>query len=332
MSLLALFGLISLPDTLSEREKAAADFLLQNLSPALIEGIGQELFLENIELAFEAKEEFPWAKDLPDSLFLRYVLPPIVSQEPPESWRRVFLDSLRPIVSGLSSAEEVAIAVNRWCGERVKYRPNQRRDQGPLETWSSGWGRCEEMTIFYISALRAVGVPARQAYTPWWPFTESNHSWTEVYAGGRWKYAGSCEPADSLCSAWFSEPVKRSSLVLSVALGPSSGPDVYRFGADYTLVNSTRSYRDVSVLLVESRPGDSLALSVFNYGALRTVAVLVADRKGVASCEVGPGDYILSGRGFSTVVRVRGDTTRFRPARGSELPESFWLRYPEGGR
>ena len=332
MSLLALIGLINLPDTMAEREKAAAFFLIKNLSPALIEAVGQELLLENIRLAFLARKEFPWAKDLPDSLFLRYVLPPVVSQEPPEPWRRIFLDSLRPVVSGLGSAEEVAIAVNRWCGERIKYKPNQRRDQGPLETWSSGWGRCEEMTIFYISALRALGVPARQAYTPWWPFTESNHAWTEIYAGGNWKYAGSCEPADSLCSAWFSGPVKRSAVVLSVALGASHGPGVYRVGADYTLINSTENYRDVSVLLVEARPGDSLALSVFNYGALRTVAVLVADKKGIAACAVGKGDYILSGRDFSALVHVRGDTTRVKPFRGAELPESFWLRYPEEER
>ncbi|MEO0145635.1 MAG: transglutaminase-like domain-containing protein [candidate division WOR-3 bacterium] len=325
-----LLGLFVIPDTLPPEKKEAAEFLVRALPPSLLEAMGQGLFMRNIELAFAAREEFFWARELPDSVFLRYVLPPIVSQEPPEDWRGFFLDSLRPVVCGLRDPEEVAIAVNRWCGERVKYKPNQRRDQGPLETWRSGWGRCEEMTIFYICALRAVGIPARQAYTPWWPFAESNHSWTEVYVNGVWKYAGSCEPADSLCTAWFSGPVRRAGLVLSVGLGNSSGPDVYRTGADYTLINSTRNYRDVSVLLVESRPGDTLALSVFNYGALRTIAVLTAGNDGLATCEIGPGDYLLSGRGFSTVITVKGDTTRIRPIRGARLTDGFWLRYPKG--
>jgi len=329
MILSMLIGLFTLPDTLAEREKIAAGFLMENLPPSLLEAMDEELFLENLRMAFAAHDEFPWARDVPDSVFLRYVLPPTVSQEPPEPWRGFFLDSLRPVVSGLGSAGEVALAVNRWCGERIKYKPNQRRDQGPLETWRSGWGRCEEMTIFYISALRAVGVPARQAYTPWWPFTESNHAWTEIYVGGTWKYAGSCEPADSLCSAWFSGPARRAAIVLSVALGKAPEPDAYRVGADYTLVNSTANYRDVTVLLVESRPGDSLALSVFNYGAMRAVAVLVADKDGIARCAIGQGDYVLSGRDFSTVIEVRGDTTRIRPIKGTSLTSGFWLRYPE---
>ncbi len=332
MNLLFLVGFFSLPDTLSAERRAAAEFLLINLPPSILEAMGEGLFLSNLEMAFLAREEFSWARDVPDSMFLRYVLPPTVSQEPPEDWRAFFLDSLRPVVAGLSSAEHVALAVNRWCGERIKYKPNQRRDQGPLETWRSGWGRCEEMTIFYICALRALGIPARQAYTPWWPFTESNHAWTELYVDGAWKYAGSCEPADSLCSAWFSGPARRAGLVLSVGLGNSPGPDAYRVGADYTLINSTRNYRDVSLLLVESRPGDSLALSVFNYGALRTIAVLVADKDGLARCEIGPGDYVLSGRDFSAVIEVKGDTTRIRPIKGTSLTSGFWLRYPEDER
>ncbi|MGB9589529.1 MAG: transglutaminase-like domain-containing protein [candidate division WOR-3 bacterium] len=332
MNLFLLLGLFELPDTLLPERREAADYLVRSLSPALLEAMGERLFLRNLELAFVARDEFPWARSVPDSVFIRYVLPPTVSQEPPEDWRGFLLDSLRPIVAGLGSAEEVAIAVNRWCGERIKYRPNQRRDQGPLETWRSGWGRCEEMTIFYICALRAVGVPAREAYTPWWPFTESNHAWTEIYVDGVWKYAGSCEPADSLCSAWFSGPARRSTIVLSVGLGNSTGPGIYRVGADYTLFNSTHNYRDVSCLLVESRPGDSLALSVFNYGALRPVAVLVAGKDGIARCDVGPGDYVLSGRNFSTLIEVRGDTTRLKPTDKKRLPNAFWLRYPETER
>ena len=303
------------------------DFLRSYMNDALMQAAGPELIQQNIRYALKARQTFAWAKQLETDMFLHYVLPPVVSQEPPEAWRPMMFDSLSLAIKGLDDPVQVSLQVNRWCADRVKYKPTQRRDQGPLETLKSGFGRCEEETIVFIDALRSVGIPARQAYTPWWPFTNSNHAWTELFVNGHWAYAGSCEPKDSLCKAWFSEPVKRTAVVFSVVPGQLDTGQVYRKGKDFTVINSTALYRDVCKLSVQGAgPGDSMAISVFNYGALRPVMTLIADQDGNANCVIGPGDYVITGPGFADVIRLRRDSAVYRVPEKSHLESGFWLR------
>ena len=75
------------------------------------------------------------------------------------------LDAIGPRVEGAASMTEAALEVNRWCGERVTFKPTGRRDQGVFETLAAGYGRCEELVILHVSALRSVCVPAREAWT-----------------------------------------------------------------------------------------------------------------------------------------------------------------------
>ena len=324
-----LFLILTSSDSLSPER--CQEFLESYMNQALISAAGQEMLQQNISYALDARRTFPWAKDVPDDLFLHYVLPIVMSQEPPEAWRPLFFDSLKLFLEGVDDPVQAALAINRWCAQRVKYKPTQRRDQGPLETLKSGFGRCEEETIVFVDALRAVGIPARQAYTPWWPFTNSNHAWTELFVNGKWFYAGSCEPKDSLNKAWFSSPVKRTAVVFSVVPGHLDTGEVYRQGSDYTIINSTGNYRDVSRLVVSGlNPGDTMGLSVFNYGALRPVMKLASDSSGTVSCSVGPGDYVITGPDFAQLIQVRGDTTRYQVKPGARLSEAgFWMRSKE---
>lgn len=72
----------------------------------------------------------------------------------------------------------------------------------------TSWGRCGEQSVFTVTALRAVGIPARQCYTPRWVHTDSNHAWVEAWIDGKWHYMGASEPEAELDVAWFDRPVK----------------------------------------------------------------------------------------------------------------------------
>lgn len=74
---------------------------------------------------------------------------------------------------------EAALEVNHWCHEKVAYRPSDSRTSSPLATVLSGYGRCGEESTFTVTALRSVGIPARQCYTPRWAHTDDNHAWVE---------------------------------------------------------------------------------------------------------------------------------------------------------
>ena len=304
-----------------ETDRGPMAFVLSNLPTVDLAGLDPELLLETVAQASEARERFPWGASIPDDIFLTYVLPPRVSQEPLERWRPYLYGELAERLEGITSMEDAALEVNRWCGERVDFRPTQRRDQGVFETLASGYGRCEEMMIVHISALRSVAIPARQAWTPYWAAQDNNHAWTELWVDGEWHYTGACEPRDRLDDAWFTGPATDAALVLSAVFGePAEGEDVYRQEERFALVNSTRRYAPTGALRVscvrngEGVPEARVVVSLWNFGALRSIARLETDEEGAASIVLGDGRYVVSanddGRDWALVTVVRGDTTR----------------------
>ena len=57
---------------------------------------------------------------------------------------------------------------NRWCAEEATYRSTDGRTSSPLEVYQRGYGRCGEESTLLVTALRSVGIAARQVYVPWW--------------------------------------------------------------------------------------------------------------------------------------------------------------------
>ncbi|MCB9462071.1 MAG: transglutaminase domain-containing protein [Candidatus Eisenbacteria bacterium] len=332
--------LACLPEDSLERD--AAEWILAWLPLSDLAALDLPLLREHVEVAAESYRDAPWRDELPRDLWLHFVVPHRVSQEPAQAWRRAFREELLPRIQGYDTMEEAALAVNRWCREQATFKSTSGRDQGPLTTVARGIGRCEEEMILTISALRAAGIPARSCATPYWSFTDNNHAWVEAWADGRWWYLGGCEPDRCLNRAWFTGAASRTGFVRSVGYGefdPSPEP-LYRAEDGSTIINSTRVYTDpirVTASLAGSWADSTdleIHVNVLNFGSLRSVARV---RSG-DTIELGPGEYAFTaGDGETLLLQVAGgrsgdevqvildDSDRY------DLTASpgFWLRYPE---
>ncbi len=121
-----------------------------------------DFLIENLDLAFRAREEFPWAREVPEEIFLNDVLPYSVFDETRESWRAEFLEKGRKIVAGCETATEAAQAINREFFNLVNVHYNTGRkktNQSPSESIGEGRATCTGLTILYVDACRSVGVP-----------------------------------------------------------------------------------------------------------------------------------------------------------------------------
>lgn len=174
-----------------------------------------EMLLESFKAVLEARQQFPWGKSYSDEIWLQYVVPARVDDEPLQPYRTYFLDDLEKRLDSLTTLSRAAIEVNLYLGERIGFRSTDWRDQGALTTLSCGFGRCGEMMIAAISAMRSVGIPARGVYVPFWSAYDNNHAWIEVYTEDGWKYTGACEPATRLNNAWFDKSVFRAGILLT---------------------------------------------------------------------------------------------------------------------
>ena len=288
---------------LSAEGRSDYRFLLANLPLSDLAALDSSALLANVRLARRARGEFSWGASVPEELWHHYVLPHRVSQEPWVPWRARFLEELAPRVAGLSMGE-AALEVNHWCHEMATYQPSDGRDQDPLTTIRAGLGRCEEEMILAIAALRSVGIPARQCYTPYWAHMDDNHAWVEVWTEGAWSWLGACEPAPALGQAWFTDPAQRAMLVVSQAYGavaPGGVEPVLKKEGRSTAVNSTAVYGPVKTLglSVTDARGRPLArrrvvFQLFNYGGWMPALAQETDARGRLELACGRGSWLVT--------------------------------------
>lgn len=286
---------------LSDVEREDYRFLLASLPLTDIATLTAQDLIDNLKSARQAAEVFAWGAEIPPAVFRHFVLPHRISQEPFTYWRRDFLAQIAPRVKDLSMSEAV-LEINHWCHERATYKPTDGRDQDPLTTLRSGFGRCEEEMILTIAALRSVGIPARQCYTPYWAHCDDNHAWVEVWADGKWHYLGACEPAQALNQAWFTNPAQRAMLVVSSAYGDYQGDEpVLRSYGRSTNINSTAVYgqtRQVDIQIIDQRGKPAakrrVIFNLFNYGGWMPIAGRLTDVGGKVELTCGNGDFLLT--------------------------------------
>ena len=301
-------------------------FLIEHSPGSDSSGENLSVLEENVDLALWAMDSMPWGSSIPDSVFFRYVLPSRVSQEPLVAWRPVFRDALVPHLQGVTTIEEATVTIGAWCDSITDYQPTQMRDQSPFVTWSSGIGRCEELTVFYMDALRSMGIPCRQVYTPWWTTCDSNHAWPEVWTTSGWVYAdASTEEVDKL-PAWFEERVSRAAIVVAIANDSVPGAVMQR--GSVSIIPVTDRYASTGVLTIAD-DSTEVTISVANYGALRPVLVMEPALRYV---ELGEGRYFASWgwpvRGKIFEVTAGGETI-ILPG-DSEIPRLMLMNLREG--
>lgn len=187
--------------------RRCATFLAEHRPPQDA-GLDQNLLLENLRLALIARAEFSWCRDLPEDIFLNDVLPYAVFDETRESWRADFLERARPLVKDCKTIAEAAQAINAKFFKDINVHYNTGRklpNQSPSESIAQGRATCTGLSILYVDACRAVGVPARAAGTALWANKTGNHTWAEVWDDGEWKYTGADEyDKKGLNRGWFS--------------------------------------------------------------------------------------------------------------------------------
>jgi len=186
--------------------EAAARFLAEHMTEADRTGLSNEFLLENLDLAFRVRKEFPWAVKVPEAIFLNDVLPYAVFDETRDPWRAELLVLSRDVVKDARTASAAAQALNRELFKRVNVHKNtgrKRPNQSLRESKALGKATCTGLSIILVEACRSVGIPARAVGTPMWTNERGNHTWVEVWDGD-WHFAGADEyDAGGLDRGWF---------------------------------------------------------------------------------------------------------------------------------
>lgn len=167
-----------------------------------------EYLLRNTALAFEAKVKAPWGAQIPEDIFVNYLLPYSVIGEEVDDWRADFRARFLPVIDGLQKPGEAAQKINTllWKMLDVVYSPKREKpDQSPYHSMRIKMASCTGLSILLIDACRSVGIPARFVGCRW-AHKPGNHSWVEVWQAGSWYHLGAFDGA-GLNDAWFNNDV-----------------------------------------------------------------------------------------------------------------------------
>ena len=215
------------------------------------------------------RENSPFSRDLPEDIFLNYVLHIRVNEEELCDCRSLFYDQLWDRVKDLN-AHDAVIEVNYWNAEQVMYQSTDERTISALGAYRSGYGRCGEESAFGVNAFRSVGIPARQIYTPRWAHCDDNHAWVEVWCDGKWHFLGACEPEEVLDKGWFTNASSRAMLIHSRCFGEISGEEIISRVGMASFLNNLRLYADTRQLTVtvRDRAGEPVEGALVSFGIL----------------------------------------------------------------
>ncbi|OFY41656.1 MAG: hypothetical protein A2X18_10000 [Bacteroidetes bacterium GWF2_40_14] len=291
--------LLSVLDSASLQEREGLMFLYAYSTLSDLSNYDGAYFLDQVRYALMARDSFAWGRMASDADFLHFVLPPRAGSENLDSARRVIFRELLPRLRGMSMTE-AALEVNHWCHERVVYQAADGRTSAPLATIKTAFGRCGEESVLTVTALRAVGIPARQIYTPRWAHQDDNHAWVEFWADGKWYYCGACEPEPDVNMGWFTEPARRTMLTATTTPGQYASEYIINEEPNYTRLNQIDNYanaKDLYVQVVDEAgspvKGATVRFLLYNYAEFYPLAALKSDHKGFSRLRLGMGDILV---------------------------------------
>ena len=311
-------------------EKEGLDFLYQYMPVGDQADYSAEYYSECVHYAFKAKEEMPWGKDIPEREFKHFVLPPRVNNENLDRFRATYYEELKARVQGLSLYDAV-LEVNHWCHEHVNYKGSDSRTSAPMATIKTSWGRCGEESTLLVTALRTVGIPARQVYTPRWAHCDDNHAWVEAWVDGQWHFLGACEPEPVLDLGWFNEPASRALLLHTRVFGDYDGPEeVISRNNYYTEINVVDNYAKTAkttFTVVDAdgtpQPGLLVEFKIYNYAEFCTVVRKTTDAQGQT--------WLTSGLGCMMAYAAKDGKFGFQVFKAGEQDQvTITLNHQEG--
>ncbi|WP_236980787.1 hypothetical protein [Membranihabitans maritimus] len=153
---------------------------------------------KRIRLAIDTRSRYQWNKNIPDSIFLRYVLPYKIIDEYPEEWRSHYFDILSETLDTLDKnlpyepleqtrlidqAEQRIIETEQLSGF-WSYNPSPRsfnKYPSLSELYCFHEGTCYYGANLFNYQLRASGIPTTVDEIPFWGSVNGQHAFEVVY-------------------------------------------------------------------------------------------------------------------------------------------------------
>ena len=148
--------IIALNSIPKEQQRGMA-FLIENMPDSDLLNIKASFLLENHDLAYKAKQQTPWGKEIPEELFFNNVLAYANLDEKRDPWRKEFYELCMPMLKSCKTPTEATQKLNSELFKvlKLKYAPQRRAPNlSPKESIAQGNASCTGLSIGRIGTRR----------------------------------------------------------------------------------------------------------------------------------------------------------------------------------
>ncbi|HKO82567.1 MAG TPA: hypothetical protein VJU78_19310, partial [Chitinophagaceae bacterium] len=140
---------------------------------------------DDIYLAYQSWQSFPWSKKAGFELFKNYLLPYKILDEAPGKWRIFFLKKYRELLDSMAKVPGVTSynVYDRIINQEIAKWFHYKKDyfaftQSPSfeELMCIKEGECTRIAYIYTYALRSAGLPATVDFVPFWGSQNGGHA------------------------------------------------------------------------------------------------------------------------------------------------------------
>ncbi len=247
-------------------QKRALEFLIAYMPEKDLTSLRASFLLENVALAYRARETFPWAKKVPEEIFFNDILPYAALNERRDNWRKDFYNRFSKHVKDATTMEQAIKAVNAVIKDELKVEYNTKRkkpDQSPYESMDIHMASCTGLSILLNDAFRAVGIPSRVAGIPSWTTKRGNHNWVEVWtpSNQQWQFTEYYPDPKGLNHGWLVKDAAQAnpkSIYHSIYASSWKPADSY-FPLVWNLSDTSVNAKNVSDFYIKLGGGDKAA-------------------------------------------------------------------------
>ena len=150
------------------------------------QSITAQYLIDNIDSAFRAWRTSLWGDSVSFLTFLNYILPYRVNDEPLCDWRNTLYDEYYPLVKNVSDPLLAFSIVYRHVMDKYdKINPKSYTTPSVMFQHHVMKGTCAQRTIYIVSVLRSLGIPASYDYVNFWGnYSTTGHAWVSLVNDG----------------------------------------------------------------------------------------------------------------------------------------------------
>ncbi len=150
------------------------------------EELDKDFLINNLNLAFKAKQKYPWAGQYSFDVFWKWVLPYRCANEVAEPFRKHFIDKYGMVVDTMKTENPLVVAkvLNDLINNEMDFKDTWLRsaDIQPLDTLEKyGKGNFYDIAVYKVKALRSFGIAAALDYTPFLADTNFGCAWATAF-------------------------------------------------------------------------------------------------------------------------------------------------------